>query len=61
MKTIKSSITFYTTPDLDPNQWEDMTDEEMLVYVKEVFHDDIVDFVKHNELWDVINVELIND
>jgi hypothetical protein len=61
MKTIKTSITFYTTPELDPLGYDDMTDEEMVEYAKSCFHDDIVSFVKYNELMDVISTEIIND
>jgi hypothetical protein len=52
MKTIKTSITFYTTPELDPLGYDDMTDEELMEYAKECFHDDIISFVKYNELMD---------
>ena len=47
---------------LDLN-WDDepMTDEELMEYAKECFYDDIHSFVKHNELWDVIHAEIIND
>ena len=61
MKTVKTSITFYTTPDLDPLGYDDMTDEELMKYAVDCFHDDIVSFVKYNELMDVISVEIIND
>ena len=60
MKTIRTSITFYTTPEQDPTSYEDMTDEELLQYAKECFHDDIVSFVKYNELMDVISADIIN-
>ena len=61
MKTVKTSITFYTTPELDPVGYDDMTDEELMEYAKACFHDDIVSFVKYNELMDVISTEIIND
>jgi hypothetical protein len=60
MKTIRTSITFFTTPEQDPTSYEDMTDEELLQYAKECFHDDIVSFVKHNELMEVISADIIN-
>ena len=61
MKTVKTSITFYTTPELDPLGYDDMTDEELMEYATACFHDDIVSFVKYNELMDVISTEIIND
>ena len=61
-RVVKASITFYTHPDQDPFLSEEVkSDEELLEYVKDCFYDDIVSYVKYNELMDIIDVELINE
>jgi hypothetical protein len=61
-RVVKTSITFYTHPDQDPFLSEEIKgDEELMEYAKECFYDDIISFVKYNELMDIIDVELIND
>ena len=61
-KKVKTSITFISTPDYD--DWFDsgeMTDEELKQYYAECFYDDIVSFMNSGELFDIIDVEIIND
>lgn len=61
-RVVKTSITFYTHPDQDPFLGEEpMSDDELMQYARDCFYDDIMTFVKYNELHDIINVELIND
>ena len=38
-----------------------LDDEELEVYLKECFHDDIVEAVKMNDLWELIDVEIFDD
>lgn len=58
-KKVKTYIAFEMSADDFIND-EPMTDEEMIEYAKECFHDDIYSFVKYNELMDVISAEIIN-
>jgi hypothetical protein len=58
-KVIRASISFDYYPEED-DLMSDMTDDEMLEYVKSSYIDDIYSFVKHHELDDAIIVEVVN-
>jgi len=61
-RTIRASIVFYSNPDQDPFlSDEPLSDEEALEYAKECFYDDIVSFMRENELMDIIDVEIVNN
>ena len=60
-KVIRVSISFDYYPDEDELIQEgSMSDDELIEYYKSSYVDDIYSFVKYNELYDAINVEVIN-
>ena len=58
---IKTSITFYINPALEPIDAESMTEEELVQYAKEAFVTDITNLANDNDLIDYVNVEFVND
>jgi hypothetical protein len=39
---------------------EDMTDEEIMQYAKDIFHDDVCEYISSGELMDMIHAEIID-
>jgi hypothetical protein len=58
-KTIRTSIVFdyYVSED---ELMSEMTEEEQITYCREMMVDDIYSFVKYNEVYDAVSVEVIN-
>jgi hypothetical protein len=57
---VRVSISF--DPDEDELILENnFTEEELIDYYKSAYVDDIYSFVKYNELYDAVNVEVINE
>jgi hypothetical protein len=60
-KVVRVSISFDYYPDEDELMLENnFTEEELIEYYKSAYVDDIYSFVKYNELYDAVNVEVIN-
>lgn len=61
-KVVRVSISFDYYPDEDElileNNW---TEEELIDYYKTSYVDDIYSYVKYNELYDAVDVEIINE
>jgi hypothetical protein len=56
----KVSISFDYYPDEDELMLENnFTEEELIEYYKSAYVDDIYSFVKYNELYDAVNVEIL--
>ncbi len=61
-KVVRVSISFDYYPDEDELILENnFTEEELIDYYKSAYVDDIYSFVKYNELYDAVNVEVINE
>lgn len=61
-KTIRVSISFDYYPDEDELiQEANYTEEELIDYYKSAYVDDIYSFVKYNELYDAVNVEILEN
>ena len=61
-KVVRVSISFDYYPDEDELILENnFTEEEFIDYYKSAYVDDIYSFVKYNELYDAVNVEVINE
>jgi len=59
---VRVSISFDYYPDEDELILENnFTEEELIDYYKSAYVDDIYSFVKYNELYDAVNVEVINE
>jgi hypothetical protein len=58
-KTIRASIAFDYYVDEDELMSE-MTEEEQIEYCRGMMVDDIYSFVKYNEVYEAIDVEVIN-
>lgn len=60
-KVIRVSISFDYYPDEDDIMIEnDFTEEELVEYYKSAYVDDIYSFVKYNELYEAVDVEILN-
>ena len=60
-KVIRVSITFDYYPDEDELIQEgNMSEDELIEYYKSSYVDDIYSFIKYNELYDAIVIEVIN-
>lgn len=61
-KVVRVSISFDYYPDEDELILENnFTEEELIDYYKSAYVDDIYSFVKYNELYDAVDVEIINE
>ena len=58
-KTVRTSIIFDYYVDEDEILSE-MTEEEQLNYCREMMVEDIYSFVKYNEVFEAINVEIVD-
>jgi hypothetical protein len=60
-RVIRVSISFDYYPDEDELVLEDnLTEDDLIEYYKDLYVDDIYSFVKYNELREAIDVEVIN-
>ena len=59
-KVIRASISFDYYPEEDELMSE-MTEEEQTTYCREMMVDDIYSFVKYNEVFEAVSVELVNE
>jgi hypothetical protein len=60
MRIIRTSIAFDMYPDQDTLFSEmDLTDEQLLEYAKDCFYDDIMTLMENNELWECIDVTMM--
>lgn len=60
-KVVRVSISFDYYPDEDDIMIEnDFTEEELVEYYKSAYVDDIYSFVKYNELYEAVDVEILN-
>ena len=60
-RVIRVSIGFDYYPDEDELVLENnLTEDDLIEYYKDLYVDDIYSFVKYNELRDAIDVEVIN-
>lgn len=60
-KVIRVSISFDYYPDEDELIQEgSMSDDELIEYYKSSYVDDIYSFVKYNELYEAVDVEILN-
>jgi hypothetical protein len=60
-KVIRVSISFDYYPDEDDIMIEnDFTEGELVEYYKSAYVDDIYSFVKYNELYEAVDVEILN-
>ena len=59
-KVIRASISFDYYPEED-ELMQNMTEAEILEYVKSSYIDDIYSFVKYNELADAVTVEILSE
>lgn len=60
-KVIRVSISFDYYPDEDELIQEgNMSDDELIEYYKSSYVDDIYSFVKYNELYEAVDVEILN-
>lgn len=61
-KVVRVSITFDYYPDEDELIQEgNMSDEELIEYYKSSYIDDIYSFIKYNELYDAVEVEILSE
>lgn len=61
-KTIKVGITFEFYPDEDELMRDsELTEEELIEYYKTAYVEDIYNFVKYNELYEAVEVEVVNE
>ena len=61
-KVIRVSISFDYYPEEDELMLDrELSEEEMIEYYKSCYIDDVYSFVKYNELYDAVEVEVIND
>jgi hypothetical protein len=61
-RTIRVSIGFDYYPDEDELMLEQCVDEnELIQHCKTLYVEDIESYVKYNELYDVVNVEVIHN
>jgi hypothetical protein len=61
-RVVRVSISFDYYPDEDELMLENnFTEEELIEYYKSAYVDDIYSFVKYNELYDAVNVEIVNE
>jgi hypothetical protein len=59
-RVVRVSISFDYYPDEDELMIENnFTEEELIDYYKSAYVDDIYSFVKYNELYDAVNVEIL--
>jgi hypothetical protein len=58
-KVIRASISFDYYPEEDELMSE-MTEEEQITYCREMMVDDIYSFVKYNEVFEAVSVEVVN-
>jgi hypothetical protein len=59
-RVVKVSISFEYYPDEDELMLENnFTEEELIEYYKSAYVDDIYSFVKYNELYEAVNVEIL--
>jgi len=58
-RVFRVSIAFDTLPDQD-DWYAEMSDEELGDYLKECFYEDILTLYNNNELYEVINLEVID-
>ena len=60
-KVIRVSISFDYYPEEDELMLDrELSEEEMIEYYKSCYIDDVYSFVKYNELYDAVEVEVIN-
>jgi hypothetical protein len=59
-KVIRASISFDYYPEEDELMSE-MTEEEQITYCREMMVDDIYSFVKYNEVFEAVSVEVVNE
>ena len=59
-RVVRASISFDYYPE-DDEMMDNMTDAEILEYVKSSYIDDIYSFVKYNELADAVEVEILSE
>lgn len=59
-RVVRASITFDYYPE-DDEMMDNMTDAEILEYVKSSYIDDIYSFVKYNEVADAVEVEVLSE
>jgi hypothetical protein len=59
-KVIRTSISFDYYPEEDELMSE-MTEEEQIAYCREMMVDDIYSFVKYNEVFEAVSVEVVNE
>jgi hypothetical protein len=59
-KVIRASISFDYYPEEDELMSE-MTEEEQMTYCREMMVDDIYSFVKYNEVFEAVSVEVVNE
>jgi hypothetical protein len=59
-KVIRTSISFDYYPEEDEIMSE-MTEEEQITYCREMMVDDIYSFVKYNEVFEAVSVEVVNE
>jgi hypothetical protein len=59
-KVIRASISFDYYPEEDELMSE-MTEEEQITYCREMMVDDIHSFVKYNEVFEAVSVEVVNE
>jgi hypothetical protein len=59
-RVVRVSISFDYYPDEDELMIENnFTEEELIDYYKSAYVDDIYSFVKYNELYDAVSVEIL--
>jgi hypothetical protein len=59
-RVVRVSISFDYYPDEDELMLENnFTEEELIEYYKSAYVDDIYSFVKYNELYEAVNVEIL--
>lgn len=58
-KTIRTSIVFDYYVDED-ELLQELTEEEQIEYCRSMMVDDIYSFVKYNEVYESVNVEVVN-
>jgi hypothetical protein len=59
-KVIRTSISFDYYPEEDELMSE-MTEEEQITYCREMMVDDIYSFVKYNEVFEAVSVEVVSE
>ena len=61
-RVFRVSISFDYYPDEDELiQESSMSDDELIEYYKSCYIDDIYSFVKYNELYDAVEVEILSE